>query len=93
MITEEVVNPTLSSCPRSYSTCDLEFATTMIVDGILALQGWDPAPDGKRVEFRFADPQSQGCRLELEFQNSRERRLFNVRKSLVNKTRDVLRRR
>ncbi|MBZ5684675.1 MAG: hypothetical protein LAP86_06540 [Acidobacteriia bacterium] len=93
MQTEEVVDPTLSSSSRSYSTCDLDFAATMIMEGTLTLAGWDPSLDGRRVEFRFADPEGKGPRLEMEFQNSHALRLFNVRKSLVNKTRDVLRRR
>lgn len=86
------VEPTLDRFTQSFTTCDVDFASVLVVDGSLALESWDIAPDGKRLEFRFSDPAGKGKALEIAFQrDSRDFRLFRTRKYLVNKSHEVLR--
>ncbi len=83
------VEPTLDRSTSVYKTCNVDFAAALVVDCLLSLESWDVSPDGKRLEFSFADPHGHGQSLEIAFQNSRDFRLFGVRKYLVDKTRVV----
>jgi hypothetical protein len=83
------VEPTLDRSTQSFSTCNVDLAAALVVDSLLTLESWDVSRDGKRLEFRFADPQDRGKSLEIAFQNSRDFRLFGVRKYLIDKTRAV----